>query len=54
VFRTLFAIADPVHPATGVTTVSETDFVSGGDLPLVFKRTYRDRTGGLSLNTLVK
>jgi YD repeat-containing protein len=34
-------VADPVYPATGVTTVSETDFVSGGDLPLVFKRTYR-------------
>ncbi|CAB3762003.1 DUF6531 domain-containing protein [Paraburkholderia solisilvae] len=35
------AVGDPVYPATGVTTLSETDFVSGGDTPLVFKRTYR-------------
>ncbi|MFC0402269.1 DUF6531 domain-containing protein [Paraburkholderia rhizosphaerae] len=34
-------VGDPVYPATGVTTLSETDFVSGGDTPLVFKRTYR-------------
>ncbi|MFC0697200.1 DUF6531 domain-containing protein [Paraburkholderia humisilvae] len=34
-------VGDPVYPATGVTTLGETDFVSGGDVPLVLKRTYR-------------
>ena len=35
------AAADPVLPANGVTTISESDFVSGDDTPLVFSRTYR-------------
>ncbi|CAE6817416.1 hypothetical protein R69927_03455 [Paraburkholderia domus] len=43
------AAADPVLPANGVTTISETDFVSGDDTPLKFTRSYRSspfvRTG---------
>ncbi|MFL9864052.1 DUF6531 domain-containing protein [Paraburkholderia fungorum] len=35
------AAADPVLPANGVTTISETDFISGDDTPLVFTRSYR-------------
>jgi YD repeat-containing protein len=34
-------VADPVYPATGVTTLTEADFISGGDTPMMFKRTYR-------------
>jgi YD repeat-containing protein len=36
-------VADPVHPGTGATTLTENDFVSGDDVPLVFSRTYRAR-----------
>ena len=35
------AAADPVLPANGVTTISETDFISGDDVPLAFSRSYR-------------
>ncbi|MFL9965015.1 DUF6531 domain-containing protein, partial [Paraburkholderia sediminicola] len=34
-------VADPVYPSTGATTITETDFVSGDDVPLTFRRTYR-------------
>jgi YD repeat-containing protein len=34
-------VADPVYPGSGATTITESDFVSGGDVPLVFSRTYR-------------
>ncbi|MFP3567192.1 DUF6531 domain-containing protein [Paraburkholderia sp. SIMBA_030] len=34
-------IADPVYPATGSTVVKEQDFISGGDVPFAFVRTYR-------------
>ncbi|WP_425497894.1 DUF6531 domain-containing protein [Paraburkholderia ultramafica] len=34
-------VADPVYPATGATTITEADFVSGDDVPLTFRRTYR-------------
>ncbi|MDQ7977819.1 DUF6531 domain-containing protein [Paraburkholderia sp. SARCC-3016] len=34
-------VADPVYPGTGVTTLAEADFVSGGDTPVTFRRTYR-------------
>ncbi|MFM0191855.1 DUF6531 domain-containing protein [Paraburkholderia strydomiana] len=36
-------IADPVNPTSGTTTVTENDFVSGDDIPVVFSRTYRSR-----------
>ncbi len=31
-------VADPVNPNSGTTTVTETDFVSGDDIPVVFSR----------------
>ncbi|HEY4352862.1 MAG TPA: DUF6531 domain-containing protein, partial [Paraburkholderia sp.] len=34
-------VADPVYPGTGVNTLAEADFVSGGDAPVTFRRTYR-------------
>ncbi|MFL9938350.1 DUF6531 domain-containing protein [Paraburkholderia graminis] len=34
-------VGDPVYPATGSTTIAETDFISGDDVPLAFRRTYR-------------
>src|SRR5262245_48232276 len=34
-------VADPVYPGTGVNTQTEVDFVSGGDTPVAFRRTYR-------------
>ncbi|CAB3752785.1 DUF6531 domain-containing protein [Paraburkholderia solisilvae] len=34
-------VADPVYPGTGVNTLGEVDFVSGGDTPMAFRRTYR-------------
>jgi YD repeat-containing protein len=36
-------VADPVLPAEGIVTLSETDFASGDALPLVFGRTYLSR-----------
>ncbi|WP_228937817.1 DUF6531 domain-containing protein [Paraburkholderia saeva] len=45
-------VADPVYPATGSVLLSETDFVSGGDTPIAFKRTYRS-SPFLRPNTLV-
>jgi YD repeat-containing protein len=33
-------VADPVFPANGIVTLSETDFVSGDTSPLVFSRSY--------------
>lgn len=33
-------VADPVFPANGIVTLSETDFASGDTSPLVFRRTY--------------
>ncbi|PQV46486.1 DUF6531 domain-containing protein [Paraburkholderia sp. BL21I4N1] len=37
------SVADPVYASSGATTVSEVDFHSGDDRPLVFGRTYRSR-----------
>ncbi|WP_454805178.1 DUF6531 domain-containing protein [Paraburkholderia fungorum] len=37
-------IADPVYPDSGSTTVTENDFASGDEIPLLFSRTYRSRT----------
>ncbi|MFM0635994.1 colicin E5-related ribonuclease [Paraburkholderia metrosideri] len=34
-------IADPVYPGSGAVTLTESDFVSGDDIPMVFTRTYR-------------
>ncbi|CAG4911427.1 hypothetical protein R54767_03791 [Paraburkholderia gardini] len=34
-------VADPVYPGTGSVTLTETDFIGGGDAPLTFTRTYR-------------
>jgi YD repeat-containing protein len=34
-------VADPIYPGTGVNTLAEADFVSGGDTPVTFRRTYR-------------
>lgn len=36
-------VADPVNATSGSTTVTESDFVSGDDIPLLFSRTYRSR-----------
>ncbi|MGF6769276.1 YD repeat-containing protein [Paraburkholderia sp. GAS199] len=36
-------IADPIHASSGATTLSETDFASGDDTPMFFRRTYRAR-----------
>lgn len=36
-------VADPIHAGSGATTLSETDFASGDDTPMFFKRTYRAR-----------
>jgi YD repeat-containing protein len=36
-------VADPVLPAEGIVTLSETDFASGDALPLFFGRTYLSR-----------
>ncbi|MFM0344926.1 DUF6531 domain-containing protein [Paraburkholderia sp. RL17-347-BIC-D] len=33
-------VADPVFPANGIVTLSETDFASGDTLPFVFSRSY--------------
>ncbi|CAE6888834.1 hypothetical protein R69927_04694 [Paraburkholderia domus] len=34
-------VADPVYPGSGAVTQTDSDFVSGDDIPLVFTRTYR-------------
>ncbi|MFM0028369.1 DUF6531 domain-containing protein [Paraburkholderia madseniana] len=34
-------VADPVYPGSGAVTLTESDFVSGDDIPMVFTRTYR-------------
>jgi YD repeat-containing protein len=34
-------VSDPVYPITGATLVEENDFVSGDDVPMFFRRTYR-------------
>jgi YD repeat-containing protein len=34
-------VADPVYPGSGAVTLTESDFVSGDDVPMVFTRTYR-------------
>ncbi|MFM0166068.1 YD repeat-containing protein [Burkholderia sp. GAS332] len=34
-------VADPVYPGSGAVTLTESDFVSGDDIPVVFTRTYR-------------
>jgi YD repeat-containing protein len=36
-------VADPIHAGSGSTTLSETDFASGDDTPMFFKRIYRAR-----------
>ncbi len=36
-------VADPVNPNSGTTTLTENDFVSGDDIPVLFSRTYRSR-----------
>ncbi|NYH15110.1 DUF6531 domain-containing protein [Paraburkholderia bryophila] len=37
-------VADPVYPGNGAVTLTETDFVSGDDLPMRFTRTYRSKS----------
>ncbi|MFL9903245.1 DUF6531 domain-containing protein [Paraburkholderia fungorum] len=37
-------VADPVYPGSGAVTLTEADFVSGDDLPMRFKRTYRSKS----------
>nr|WKF60919.1 Putative deoxyribonuclease RhsC [Paraburkholderia busanensis] len=37
-------VADPVLPAKGIVTLSESDFTSGDTSPLVFKRTYLSKS----------
>ncbi len=34
-------VADPVYPGSGAVTLTESDFVSGDDIPVLFTRTYR-------------
>jgi YD repeat-containing protein len=36
-------VADPVYPGSGAVTLTESDFVSGDDIPMVFTRTYRSK-----------
>jgi YD repeat-containing protein len=36
-------VADPVSPSSGSTIVTENDFVSGDEIPMLFSRTYRSR-----------
>lgn len=36
-------VADPIYVGSGATTLSATDFASGDDTPMFFKRTYRAR-----------
>ncbi|MFM0155523.1 DUF6531 domain-containing protein [Paraburkholderia sediminicola] len=34
-------VADPVYPGSGAVTLTQGDFVSGDDMPMIFERTYR-------------
>ncbi|WNC92969.1 DUF6531 domain-containing protein [Paraburkholderia sp. FT54] len=37
-------VADPVLPGSGAVTLTEADFVSGDDIPMLFTRTYRSKS----------
>ncbi|WGS52032.1 DUF6531 domain-containing protein [Paraburkholderia sp. D15] len=37
-------VADPVYPGSGAVTLTQADFVSGDDIPLLFTRTYRSKS----------
>jgi YD repeat-containing protein len=37
-------VADPVFPGSGAVTLTEADFVSGDDIPMLFTRTYRSKS----------
>ncbi|MFM0054013.1 DUF6531 domain-containing protein [Paraburkholderia phytofirmans] len=37
-------VADPVYPGSGAVTLTEADFVSGDDIPMLFARTYRSKS----------
>lgn len=37
-------VADPVYPGNGAVTLTEADFVSGDDVPMLFTRTYRSKS----------
>jgi YD repeat-containing protein len=45
-------VADPVYPGNGAVTLTEADFVSGDDIPMQFKRTYRSQSLGNSTTTM--
>ncbi|WNC91881.1 DUF6531 domain-containing protein [Paraburkholderia sp. FT54] len=37
-------VADPIFPGSGAVTLTVADFVSGDDIPMLFKRTYRSKS----------
>ncbi|MFM0673829.1 DUF6531 domain-containing protein [Paraburkholderia sediminicola] len=45
-------VADPVHPASGAVTLSAVDFISGDDIALIFKRTYRSKPLAQNVNAM--
>ncbi|MGB8417920.1 DUF6531 domain-containing protein [Paraburkholderia sp.] len=45
-------VADPVYPGNGAVTLTEADFVSGDDIPMLFARTYRSRSLGNSTTAM--
>ncbi|MFM0076942.1 DUF6531 domain-containing protein [Paraburkholderia sediminicola] len=45
-------VADPVYPGNGAVTLTEADFVSGDDIPMLFTRTYRSRSLGTSATAM--
>ncbi|MFL9982139.1 DUF6531 domain-containing protein [Paraburkholderia sediminicola] len=45
-------VADPVYPGNGAVTLTEADFVSGDDIPMLFTRTYRSRSLGNSATAM--
>lgn len=45
-------VADPVYPGNGAVTLTEADFVSGDDMPMLFTRTYRSKSVGASVNAM--
>ncbi|MEZ0604236.1 DUF6531 domain-containing protein [Paraburkholderia sp. IW21] len=45
-------VADPIYPGSGAVTSTETDFVSGDDIPLQFTRTYRSKPLAKNVNAL--
>jgi hypothetical protein len=45
-------VADPVYPGSGAVTLTEADFVSGDDIPMLFTRTYRSKSLAASASAM--